>query len=222
MTPATSAKTSAEANRVVRRLVLRSATTVARASAAAISAARARSVTELRNDASSRASTPACRGRTSRDRSRQRRTSRTSSSSAPHALRLAKAAPSLPEAASSRIWERLPTYGARPVKISKRIAPSGEDISLLVQPLDFSPRLLWAHVCRGANDGPRLRRLGPSRCADCRDWRLDGSVALAREPVRFNTLSKYFREAPIDYLHFAEGADHDVRGLEVAVDDPRE
>ena len=30
---------------------------------------------------------------------------------------------------------------------------------------------------------------------------------------------EHLREAPVDDLHLAEGADHDVRGLEVAMDD---
>ena len=42
-----------------------------------------------------------------------------------------------------------------------------------------------------------------------------------RELATLGAPLEHFREAPVDDLHLAEGADHDVRGLEVAMDDAR-
>ncbi len=72
------------------------------------------------------------------------------------------------------------------------------------------------------NDGPRLGLLGPSRRADGCYPRLVGRCVLTRDRFSFNPLPEHFRETPVDDLYLAERAHHDVRGFEIAVDDPRE
>ena len=60
--------------------------------------------------------------------------------------------------------------------------PQGEDVGLLVEVLDLAPRLLRAHVGRGADDRPRLRGQAPARRAHGRHQRLVGLAGLTPAP----------------------------------------
>ena len=93
-----------------------------------------------------------------------------------------------------------------------------EDVGPLVDGLALPARLLRRHVGRGPHHrpGPRGvdRRAAPRRADRSRPRAIgDGPRLVGRAPRRED-----LGQAPVHHLHLAEIADHDVRGLQVAVD----
>ena len=104
-----------------------------------------------------------------------------------------------------------PSCGGAPVRISHRNAPSPKTSVRASTSSGRAARLLRRHVGGGPDDASGLEtsRVEPER---------DG-VRAVRDVRPGRTLPEHLREAPVHDLHLAEGAHHDVAGLQVAVDD---
>ena len=86
------------------------------------------------------------------------------------------------------------------------------DVAGRRQPVDLPTRLLGRHVGGGARHGPDDGGVGPVHAA-VRD---DGVLVSWRGSI----LRHDFRQPPVHDQDLTEVSDHDVAGLEVAVDDP--
>ena len=208
-----------EASRVVLLLALCSTAAAARASAAAISAARALGDRSQEGGDLARhhprVTGPDC----------PRRVEAASGELDQLVLRAARieSGEGFIETAGRRVFEDLRTAADIRRPAGQNLAKDrsqGEDVRLFVQLLDLSARLFGTHVGRRADDGSPLRTSVPSGRANGRHLRVVGREALARTRFAFAALSEHLRQAPVDHLHLAESTHHDIRRLEVAVDDP--
>ncbi len=95
-----------------------------------------------------------------------------------------------------------------------------EHVGALVELFDLALRLLRRHVRGRAHHGAD-HRIGSRRArtaAHGLDHRVQGLAAPRALLVRDSAAAQHFRETPVDDLHLAEGAHHDVRGLQVTVE----
>ena len=91
-----------------------------------------------------------------------------------------------------------------------------EDIRGRADAVDLAPGLLRRHVGRRAQNAAGL---GPAAVAVGVDGRRRGGFVGVEECRAAGGLVQHFRQAPVHELDFAERTHHDVRRLDVAVDD---
>ncbi len=93
-----------------------------------------------------------------------------------------------------------------------------KDVGPFVEPIEIAAGLFRRHVGGGAHDRARLRELG----VRAGPARLDHGL-VADAPgllvVGDPSLRQHLRQSPDHHLNLAKAADHDIRGLQVAVDD---
>ncbi len=127
-----------------------------------------------------------------------------------------------PRRASLDLVRGPPGEGRGPREDLAEDRTQGEDVGALVQGLDLAARLLGRHVGRGPHHAPRPRGVVAVPAPPSGHRRLVRLDVDGRPVLVLGCIGPQqdLGQAPVHDLDLAEAAHHDVRRLQVAVDDP--